>query len=169
MEQLNHYNTAFQEKKFPITVICDEIYFQQNIGSIFRICDAFGVEKIIFTGKNFVFSERKINKTSRNTHKQVDYEIFLDKQEVIHQLTETDCNIIAIEITSSSKPLQDIKADLNNKPLVIIIGSEIYGVSNDFLNITSNSYHITMFGKNSSMNVVQSLSIALYEITKKNI
>lgn len=80
MEQLNHYTTDFQETKFPITVVCDEVYFQQNIGSIFRACEAFGVEKIIFTGENFILSERKVNKTSRNTHKIVPYEIYLNKK-----------------------------------------------------------------------------------------
>ena len=59
--------------------IYGEVYFQQNIGSVFRICDAFGVESIIFTGEHFILSERKVNKTSRNTHKTVPFEIIRDK------------------------------------------------------------------------------------------
>ncbi len=164
MEQLNHFTTEFQARKFPITVVCDEVYFQQNIGSIFRVCEAFGVEKIIFTGKNFILSERKVNKTSRNTHKIVPYEIYLNKEELLSYLQNANAEIIALEITSKSKPIENIQ--LNSKPIILIIGSEIYGVSKELLSVCDQSVHIQMFGKNSSMNVVQSLGITLYELTK---
>ncbi len=165
MEQHNHYSTEFNSKKFPVTVVCDAVYFQQNIGSIFRVCEAFGIEKIIFTGENFVFSERKINKTSRQTHKTVPYEVYLNKAELIQFLAKADTTIIALEITTQSKPIANIS--LTNKPLTLLIGSEIYGISKELLLLASNSYHIEMYGKNSSMNVVQSLGIALYSITQK--
>ncbi len=46
--QLTHENTQFEKRCFPITLVCDHIYFQQNLGSLFRIGEAFGIEKIIF-------------------------------------------------------------------------------------------------------------------------
>uniref|UniRef100_UPI00404A351C TrmH family RNA methyltransferase n=1 Tax=Flavobacterium sp. TaxID=239 RepID=UPI00404A351C len=165
MEQLNHYNIAFQEQKFPITVVCDEVYFQQNIGSVFRICDAFGVEKIIFTGEHFILSERKVNKTSRYTHKIIPFEIIKDKDVIIQQFQNGNYQIIALEITDSSTSIE--KIELTNQPIAIIIGSEIYGVSKKLLEVANNTVHITMFGKNSSMNVANSLSISLYEVTKQ--
>ncbi len=165
MEQLNHYNTDFKEQKFPITVVCDEVYFQQNIGSIFRICDAFGVESIIFIGEHFILSERKVNKTSRNTHKTIPFEIIREKNELIRKLQNKDFQIIALEITDSSTPID--KIEITNKPIILIIGSEIYGVSKELLALANITTHIPMFGKNSSMNVANSLSISLYEIVKQ--
>ena len=155
----------FKEQKFSITVVCDEVYFQQNIGSVFRICDAFGVESIIFTGENFILSERKVNKTSRNTHKTVPFEIIKDKNEIIRKLQEKKIQIIALEITDSSTSID--KIEITNQPIVLIIGSEIYGISKELLTIANITTHIPMFGKNSSMNVANSLSISLYEITKQ--
>lgn len=165
MEQLNHYNIEFKERKFPITVVCDEVYFQQNIGSIFRICDAFGVEKIIFTGEHFILSERKVNKTSRNTHKTVSFEVIKDKKEITRRFQEENYQIIALEITNSSNSIE--KIELTNQPIALIVGSEIYGVSQELLESANSITHIPMFGKNSSMNVANSLSISLYEITKQ--
>jgi len=165
LEQLNHYNTDFKEQKFPITVVCDEVYFQQNIGSIFRICDAFGVESIIFIGEHFILSERKVNKTSRNTHKTIPFEIIREKNELIRKLQNKDFQIIALEITDSSTPID--KIEITNKPIILIIGSEIYGVSKELLALANITTHIAMFGKNSSMNVANSLSISLYEIVKQ--
>ncbi|MEZ4853737.1 TrmH family RNA methyltransferase [Flavobacterium sp.] len=166
MEQLTHETTFFTSQQFPITVVCDNVYLQQNIGSIFRICEAFGVEKIIFTGANFVFSERKINKTSRNTHKTVPYEIIPNTAQILHFLQTSKAQIIALEITTESKPISEISIK-KNEPIILLIGSEIYGISTELLAKTQNAYHIKMFGKNSSINVAQALGIALYEITQK--
>lgn len=167
MEQLTHYNSSFEPRRFPITVICDAVYFQQNIGSIFRICDAFGVSKILFTGEHFIFSERKINKTSRNTHKTVPFEILKDKELLIERLKKDNFYLIAIEITDNSIPIENLQLkDKKATPLALIIGNEISGISKELLRISDQTAHINMYGQNSSMNVVQALSIGLFAITQ---
>lgn len=167
MEQLTHYNTNFNSKTFPITIICDEVYLQDNIGSVFRVCDSFGIEKIIFTGENFIFSERKINKTSRNTHKKIPFEIISNKQSVINSLQEIDCIVIALEITTISLSLQSLKEKFQ-KPVYLIIGNEVNGISDEFLSISDKQIHIDMYGKNSSMNVSHSLAICLFHLINNN-
>ena len=47
------------------------------------------------------------------------------------------------------------------------VGDENFGVSDHILNYSDAVIHIDMFGQNSSMNVVQATSIALYEMTKQ--
>ena len=71
-----------------------------------------------------------------------------------------------MEITSSSKPLEELEFS-KNKKIALLIGNEIQGVSEYFLKNAHQVTHIEMFGKNSSMNVVQATGIALYEITRK--
>nr|WP_262916445.1 TrmH family RNA methyltransferase [Flavobacterium pectinovorum] len=145
-------------------MICDHIYFQQNIGSLFRISEAFGVEKIIFSGKDIPLTPRKINKTSRSTHLHVPYTVIEETAELIDYLIENNFETIALEITDNSKPLREVIIP-DNKKIALLIGSEIDGISNELLKISNQIVHINMFGKNSSMNVVQAASIALYEIT----
>lgn len=161
--QLNHEQKRFSEKKFPITLICDRIYFQDNIGSIFRISEAFGVEKIIFIGENLPLNPRKINRTSRSTHLMIPYEIMESEDKIATYLS--DYEIIALEITSNSQAIQNI--NLSGKKIALLIGNEISGISENLLKIANQTVHIEMFGKNSSMNVVQATGIALFEITKK--
>lgn len=162
--QLTHEENQFERKTFPITLICDHIYFQQNIGSLFRISEAFGVQNIIFLGKNIPLTPRKINKTSRSTHLHVPHSIIEETPDLITNLLENQFEIIALEITGNSKPLKEIKIPTNKK-IALIIGNEINGISEELLKISNQTIHINMFGKNSSMNVVQATSIALYEIT----
>ncbi|MEO6175924.1 MAG: TrmH family RNA methyltransferase [Flavobacterium circumlabens] len=162
--QLTHSENQFERKTFPITLVCDHIYFQQNIGSLFRIGEAFGVENIIFLGKDIPLTPRKINKTSRSTHLHVPHTIIEETTELTAYLIENNFEIIALEIASNSKPLKELILP-ENKKIALLIGSEVDGVSDELLKISHQIVHINMFGNNSSMNVVQAASIALYEIT----
>ncbi|MGG7035045.1 MAG: TrmH family RNA methyltransferase [Flavobacterium sp.] len=164
--QLTHSEFRFKEREFPIIVVCDHIYFQQNIGSLFRICEAFGVEKIYFIGEKIALTPRKINKTSRSTHLRVKHEVINDKHQIISFLKNNNFDIISLEITDDSVNIRDFKIN-PEKPLALILGNEIEGISSDLLEISNQIVHIEMFGKNSSMNVVQAASITLYEIVNQ--
>ena len=163
--QLNHYNTNFKEQIFPITLICDNVTNAPNIGSIFRIADAFGIEKLILCGDDISLG-RKMAKTSRATEKVVNYEVNRDASEVIQDLKSKNYQIISLEITNSSQAVHNVQFS-TNKPIALIIGDENFGVSEHILNLSDTIIHIEMFGQNSSMNVVQATNIALYEITKQ--
>ena len=163
--QLNHYNTNFKEQIFPITLICDNVTNAPNIGSIFRIADAFGIEKLILCGDDISLG-RKMAKTSRATEKVVHYEIYESASDVILDLKSKNYQIISLEITNSSQAVHNVQFS-TNKPIALIIGDENFGVSEHILNISDVIIHIEMFGQNSSMNVVQATNIALYEITKQ--
>lgn len=162
--QLTHEENQFKRKTFPITLVCDHIYFQQNIGSLFRIGEAFGVENIIFFGKDIPLTPRKINKTSRSTHLHLPHTVIEQTNELVTYLTTNNFEIIALEIASNSKPLKEVVIPDNQK-IALLLGSEIDGICDELLKISNQIVHINMFGKNSSMNVVQAASIALYEIT----
>ncbi|MNF86563.1 tRNA (guanosine(18)-2'-O)-methyltransferase [compost metagenome] len=84
--------------------------------------------------------------------------------DLVTYLLQNNFEIIALEIASTSKPLKEVNIPENQK-IALIIGSEIDGISDDLLKISNQIVHINMFGKNSSMNVVQAASIALYEFT----
>jgi TrmH family RNA methyltransferase len=165
-DQLSHYETSFIKRTFPITLVCDQIVFQPNIGSIFRIAEAFGVEKIIFIGKNITLTPRKIGKTSRSTHLMVPYEIIETAKDSIQHFQQNDFNIIALEVTANSQPLR-FAAITTDKPIALIAGSEVSGISDELLKAAHQTVHIDMYGENSSMNVVQATAIALYELTAK--
>lgn len=163
--QLTHYNTNFNKKTFPITLVCENISNAPNIGSLFRTSDAFGIEKIIFCSEKISIPSRKMQKTSRSTEKYVSFEIQDNIINVIEQKKETH-QIIALEITDKSTPLSKTKFN-NNKPILLIIGDENFGVSEEILQICNQVVHINMYGENSSMNVVQATNIILFEITKQ--
>ena len=165
MQQLTHYNTNFKRHTFPIKVICENVNNAPNIGSLFRICDAFGVDELIFCGEQLPIPSRKMQKTSRATEKYVPFRIVDNIQDVLEEIKTTH-TVISLEITSNSQPVDKFKFS-KEKPMVLIIGDENFGVSEHVLNASDAIIHINMYGANSSMNVVQATNIALYEITKQ--
>lgn len=163
--QLNHYNTNFIKKTFPIILVCDNVTNAPNIGSLFRVSDAFGIDKLILCGENISLG-RKLAKTSRATEKVMNYNICKSAFDVILQLKKEGHQIISLEITNNSIPIYNCNFS-KDVPLVLVIGDENFGVSENILTLSDTIMHIDMFGQNSSMNVVQAANIALYEMTKQ--
>lgn len=165
MKQLDHYSTSFKKRTFPITLICENVTNAPNVGSLFRTADAFGIEKLVLCGEQIPLG-RKMTKTSRATEKSVNFEITNQALEIVTQLKSKGYHIIALEITNTSKTLHTCQFS-KEQPIALIIGDENFGISEAILNLADTIIHIDMFGQNSSMNVVQATSVALYEITKQ--
>ncbi|MBX2827631.1 MAG: TrmH family RNA methyltransferase [Flavobacteriaceae bacterium] len=162
--QHSHESTPFSKKDHRIIVLCDGVTGPANIGSLFRLCDAFGVEKLVFTQAIDLTSPR-LRKTARNTFETVPHSIEIDAVSFINQHKNEGYQAVGLEITSNSKPIQSFQGT-TDMPLVLVIGSEQNGISELVLNVLDESLHIEMFGVNSSMNVAQAAAIALFELTK---
>lgn len=172
--QTGHYQNKFKPKKFPIVLVCDKIRTPENIGMIFRVAESFGVEKIILDQESPSPGSRSVKRISRDANKQVKFEISENVAQELKKLKEKKCRIIALEITSDSKPIQEIefgkdvfKDSAAKTDLVLVLGAERNGISKELLEWCDEKFHITMYGNNSSMNVVNALSVALYELTNK--
>jgi len=167
--QLTHAEHTRSNKKFPLSLIADDINDPLNVGGLFRLCDALGVEKLYLCGNTPSPANAKINKTSRSTEKYVEFEHHTDAEALVTALKESGVFIVSLEITSSSVAISSaefVKTIQEKKPICLILGSENAGVSENLLSLSDISVHIPMFGNNSSMNLVSAASIACFEITR---
>ena len=82
----------------------------------------------------------------------------------IQKLKEEGNTIVGIEITDKSITIQDFDFK-NHKKLVLLLGSERNGIEN--IDLVDATVSIPMYGRNSSMNVIHSLAITLYETTNQ--
>ena len=163
--QLNHYTSKFEKQQFPIVLISDNVSHAANLGSLFRTADAFGIEHLILGGP-VVELGRKFTKTSRATEQSVSFEQVETLSEKLQDLKAQNYMLVALEITDNSIPISELELPKNPK-IAFVIGDENHGVSASILEECDAVVHIEMYGQNSSMNVVQATSIALYEFTKK--
>ena len=168
MKQLSHKDIQNNQQQFPITIVCDAIRTPGNIGMCFRIAESFGVSKIYLHQSSPSTENNTVKRTARNTINQIEHTIYSNFNDTIRKLKEEGNTIIGIEITDKSIDIQDFNFK-NLKKIVLLLRSERNGIKN--IEYLDHSICIPMFGRNSSMNVIHSLSIALYEVTnqlKKN-
>ena len=167
--QLTHADHRPSHKKFPLRIIADDITSPLNVGSLFRLCDALGIEKLYLCGETPLPPNAKINRTSRSTDKFVHYEAHADAETLVSRLKASGALIVALEITSSSIAVDaaEFKQVVSNhRPICLIIGAEDAGVSDALLSLSDITTHIPMYGHNSSMNVISAASIACFEIIR---
>jgi tRNA G18 (ribose-2'-O)-methylase SpoU len=164
VEQLTHNDIENEQKQFPITIVCDAIRTPENIGMCFRISESFGVHKIYFHENSPTMENRIVKKTARNTVNQIQHASYSNFDTLIHKLKAEGNTIIGIEITDKSINIQDFNFKKHEK-IALLLGSERNGIKN--INQVDETIAIPMFGRNSSMNVIHSLAITLYEVTNQ--
>ncbi len=164
-KQLKHEEINWDKKRFPFSLLAHDIYTPSNVGSLFRIADALGIEKIYLSGTSPVPPHAKIKKTSRSTEKFIPFEYQENPLDIIKHLKQEDYQILSLEITSSSIDIREFKMTKSDK-ICLIIGAESFGVSPELLLESDTTLHIPMHGENSSMNVATACSIAVFELIK---
>ena len=92
--QLSHNDHISSEKKFPLCIIANDISSPLNVGSLFRLCDALGIEKLYLCGNTPTPPNSKITKTSRSTEKHVEYVTDEKAEQVISNLQEINFIIV---------------------------------------------------------------------------
>lgn len=153
--QCEHADFNKHYHNLDINIVCDGLDSPANVGAVLRLADAYGVSKVFFLGGVDQLTSRA-KSVSRGVQKYVNYE-FLSNFEFDNR------DWFCLELTSNSQPLSEFM--IESKRIGLIIGNENSGVQEKYLN-KFKSYHIKMYGNNSSMNVSNALSVALYELTR---
>ena len=164
MKQLSHNDIENEQKQFPITIVCDAIRTPENIGMCFRISESFGVQKIYFHENSPSIENRIVKKTARNTVNQIQHTSYANFNNLVNRLKAEGNTIIGIEITDKSINIEDFNFK-NYEKIVLILGSERNGIED--INLMDYTISIPMYGRNSSMNVIHSLAIMLFEVTRQ--
>ncbi len=144
-----------------------DIRSTHNVGSIFRTADAAGVAKIYLCGytpapiDRFGRIRRDIGKASLGAEKTVAWESVENIKTLMKKLKKEKVNIIALE--QSSKSIDYRKIKLGEKTL-LILGSEVEGISKDILKMCDQIMEIPMKGEKESLNVSVATGIALFQI-----
>ena len=153
-------------KKIPIVIILDNIRSLNNVGSVFRTADAFLVERILLCGITGCPPHRDIQKTALGATETVNWEYFENTESAVKKLKEEDFEIIAIEQTDASVPLQQFNPD-NTKRYALIFGNEVNGVSEEILPYCNLSLEIPQYGYKHSLNISVTVGIIIWDFVNK--
>lgn len=151
-------------KKLPIIVVLDDVRSMHNVGSVFRTCDAFKIEKLILGGITPTPPLAEIEKTALGSTESVDW-VYENNLEIYLDLKRKEGYLIyAFEHTSSSKSLLDFNE--YGEEVVVIFGNEVKGVSDKVLALCDDVIEIPQFGTKHSLNISVSAGIGIWEIAK---
>ena len=164
LRQLTHSEKAPIETAHDIVVIAESIHNPDNMGMIFRVCEAMGVKAIHFLHCSVELSNKKVGKAARNTERHVAHSIHHDLK-ILEQLRSQGYQLLGLEITTTSEDLRN--ATFPKGKYALVIGAERNGMSTEVLASIDRSIHIPMFGNNLSMNVVTAMSIGLFELLRQ--
>lgn len=171
MDRLENIQLGYSQhrpsgKRYPLSLLAHDITDPANVGSLFRIADAMGIERIYLSGRSPTPPNKRLHRTSRTTDRAVSWEAANSPLDVITSLTSTGYTIIALEACVASHDIHDLCLETDNK-VCLVLGNERRGVDQDILDACDTTIHIPMLGQNSSMNVAMATAIAAYEITRQ--
>ena len=156
--------TSFKSiKKTPLIVVLDNIRSLNNIGSIFRTCDAFLVSKIYLCGITAQPPNRKINKTALGSTESVEWEYFKSTKKIIEKLKSKGVKIWSIEQVEKAKKLHEIEEIDKGIEHAVVFGNEIKGVSQEIIDISNNTIEIDQYGTKHSLNVTVAAGIVVWK------
>ena len=152
--------------KLPILVVLDNIRSLHNIGSVFRTCDAFNVEKIVLTGITARPPHREIQKTALGATESVDWSYSNDCVEVVSGLTNQGVQVYGVEQVRGSVVLNDVNFQLDQEKIALVFGNEVNGVDQSVLDRCAGFIEIPQFGTKHSLNVSVSVGVVLWELIR---
>lgn len=148
--------------KYPIMIVLDNVRSLNNIGSIFRSCDAFLVEGLILCGITATPPHREISKTALGATESVSWQYYNSTLDAIETLRNNGYKIFAVEQTEHAILLHEFSVSQNEK-YAFIFGHEIRGVEQEVVNRCDGAIEIPQHGTKHSLNVAVSAGIVLWE------
>ncbi len=148
--------------KIPVSVILDNVRSLNNIGSIFRTCDAFRVEKLYLCGITACPPHKDIHKTALGATDSVEWEYYEETDKIIGKLKTEHYIIYSAEQAEGSTSLQNMNMQKDRK-YAIVFGHEVHGVEQSVIDMSDVCVEIPQEGTKHSLNVSVSAGILLWE------
>jgi len=147
-----------------IHIVLDNLRSAFNVGSIFRSSDGAGsVEKIYLCGITSPIDNPKLEKTALGSLEFINSEHYDTTLDAIEELKEQNVPIYSVELTDDSENFQEIEYP---DEFALVFGHEKKGIDKKILDISDKIISLAMRGKKKSLNVANTASIILYEVTR---
>lgn len=154
-----------EQGKKPTVLVLDRITDVRNFGAIARTAECQGVDAILIPSRGSVQVTSDAIKTSAGALNRIPVCKSDNIKDTLFYLQQCGMRIIACT-EKTNIPLYTVNL---RGSVVIILGSEKDGITNDFLNMADIKAKIPMRGEIASMNVGVAAAIVLYEKTRQEL
>jgi 23S rRNA (guanosine2251-2'-O)-methyltransferase len=162
-----------------IIVVAHNIRSTHNVGSIFRTCEGFGVQKLYLTGYTPYpvtspdarlphITEKltgQIEKTALGATALLPFEHVEDPKSLLSRYKHDGWRIVGLEQSARSILLPSYQpAD----KICLLLGEEVHGIEASLQDMCDDIVEIPMSGQKESFNVSVATGITLYGLTSKS-
>ena len=151
------------QPRHPITVVLDGVQGNYNLGALFRLCDAFLVERLVICGAPVQLRKRRLVQAAAGTQHWVPWQAAEDAAAVVRTAKAAGYWSVVAELTASSVSLAALQPRF---PLMLVLGGETSGVSANVLAYADQVIAIPMLGMANSLNIATASAIMLHELTR---
>jgi tRNA G18 (ribose-2'-O)-methylase SpoU len=169
MTQLNRLTVEeFRDSdKIPVVIVLDNIRSQNNVGSVFRIADAFRVRELHLCGITATPPHREIHKTALGATESVQWKYFAHTRDAVALLKQEGYRIVCVEQVEGGISLDRFNPP-RRAPLALVFGNEINGIEDEVLTEADECIEIPQFGTKHSINVSVAAGIVVWDLFLKN-
>lgn len=161
-------NQEYEELvKLPLVVVLDNVRSQHNIGSFFRTCDAFLIERIVLCGICATPPTAEIHKSALGAEFTVKWDYFRNTSDALDQLKSEGYILVGVEQTHNSTSVEKFEMKEGEK-YALLFGNEVKGVAQDAIDKCDFCLEIPQWGTKHSLNVSVSAGVVLWELIKKS-
>jgi tRNA G18 (ribose-2'-O)-methylase SpoU len=154
----------------PLSVLVEDVRSLWNVGSIFRTADGAGFAKLFLSGITGCPPRKEIAKTSLGAEDHLEWQYFLSAVEIVPRLKAEGVLIVGLERNEQSIDLAEALKDHRvSKPLCLIVGNEVTGLSVESLAMCDLVCHLPMRGFKESLNVAVAFGIASYLLASESL
>ncbi len=146
-----------------LVVVLDNIRSAHNVGSAFRSCDSFKVDKIYLCGICAVPPSAEIHKSALGAEDSVEWEHVGDTMEAVAALRAAGYEIVSVEQTVNSVKLDTFRPASGGK-YALVFGNEVSGVAQEVVDASDFALEIPQFGTKHSLNVSVSIGVILWHM-----
>ena len=133
-------------RKMPVTVVLDNIRSLNNVGSFFRTCDAFAVERLLLCGITGTPPSREIHKTALGAENTVAWQYFESTAEA-----------------EGAVMLEDFRPGAGQR-YALVFGNEVEGVAQEVADMCDGAVEIPQAGTKHSLNVAVAGGAVLWHL-----
>ena len=144
--------------RYPVTVALDQVLTPYNLGSVIRVMDNFGFERVVHSTAHLNLSHPRLKKAARGAENWIPVQY---ENDLPGFLRAANRPVVGLEQTAASIPIHEWLPPVS---FILVIGNEAYGISDGILNCCRQLVHIPMSGYKKSMNLSHALAAAAFYI-----
>jgi len=152
--------------KIPLVVVLDNVRSLNNIGSIFRTCDAFAVERLVMCGISQTPPSPEIHKTALGAEDTVAWRYYPDTLQAVADLHADGYTVCCLEQVEGSVPLGSFEPEPGRR-YAFVAGHEVDGVAQAVVDACDLCLEIPQAGTKHSLNVAVSAGITIWHFFEK--